>query len=226
MPNVSPPPLEEARRFLSSTDLFRELEETALDEVLAQLEWLLVPGGEVVCRQGDEGDSLYLVASGRVLVVRDDGRGGEVLLAEMDRGDSVGTLAVLTGRPRNATVRALRDSLLIRLHRDSAEVLLRKYPGVLLALSRQLAGLLDAQPPQARRGCLALAVVPAGSALGITERLAQDALGARTDASAQRGAARRPLWRRHRVESGRQPRSQPADLLAQRTGEPAQLPGL
>lgn len=174
MPNVPPPPFEDARRFLTSTDLFRELAETALDEVLAQLEWLLVPGGEVVCRQGDEGDSLYLVASGRVLVVREDGRGGEVLLAEMDRGDTVGTLAVLTGRPRNATIRALRDSLLVQLRRDRAEGLLRKYPEVALALSRQLAGLLDPQPAERRRGCLALAVVAADGSSKISERLAEE----------------------------------------------------
>ncbi len=157
---LSPP--ADVKAFLASTRLFGGLEEAALDEVAGHLEWLLVPGGETLCRQGEEEDGLYLVFSGRLAVVREFA-GEEALLGEVGRGDSVGEISVLTGKPRSATVRALRDVVVARLSRASAELLLGKYPGVLLAIVRTLAGrLAPSERPARSRSCLALAVAPVG----------------------------------------------------------------
>jgi lysophospholipid hydrolase len=175
MPILSPPPAADARKFLASTRLFAGLGAPALDEIAAQLEWWLVPGGFRVCRQGDPGDSLYLVASGRLVVVRELGDGQEAVLGEKGRGDSLGELAVLTGSPRSATVRALRDTVLARLSRERAEVLLHSNPEVVLTLTRMLAGWLHAGPPEPARGCVAVAVTAPGPevALGpLVDRLA------------------------------------------------------
>jgi predicted acylesterase/phospholipase RssA/CRP-like cAMP-binding protein len=163
LPAISPPPAAEVTAFLASTRLFGGLDETALDEVSRHLEWLLVSGGQAVCRQGEEGDCLYLVFSGRLAVVREAETGEDVLLGEVGRGDTVGEIAVLTGKTRTATVRALRDVVVARLARASVDHLVERYPGVSRAAIRALAGLLEAsQRPERGRSCLALAVVPVG----------------------------------------------------------------
>ena len=71
MPAIPPPALPQARAFLASTVLFAGLEAPALDALAAELEWVLVPGGGRVFSQGDPGDALYLVAGGRLVVVRE-----------------------------------------------------------------------------------------------------------------------------------------------------------
>lgn len=157
------PPPPDARAFLASTRLFGGLDEAALDEVASHLEWLLVPGGETICRQGEEGDGLYLVFSGRLVVLREEAVGEEIRVGEVGRGDSVGEMAVLTGQRRSATVRALRDVVVARLSADRASLVLGRYPGALLAIIRTLAGrLAPAKHPERSRSCLALAVAPAG----------------------------------------------------------------
>jgi predicted acylesterase/phospholipase RssA len=168
---ISPPP--DGRALLASTRLFGGLDAAALDEVMAELEWLLVPGGEAVCREGEESDGLYVVGSGRLTVSRASGKGEPVLVAELGRGDGFGELSVLTGRPRNATVVALRDVVVGRLSCRATDQLLARHPSVVLALTRLLAGWIEpaARPPR-RRPCLALAVAPVGEAPpGLLDRL-------------------------------------------------------
>jgi predicted acylesterase/phospholipase RssA len=193
MPTISAPPAAAARAFLASTRLFGGLNEAALDEVLEHLEWLLVPGGQAICRCGDAGDCLYLVYSGRLAIVREAEGGKDVVIGEVGRGDTVGEIAVLTGKPRTATVRSLRDVVLARLPQEAANALLMKHPGALLAITRTLAGWLDhTAHPEKSRSCLALAVVPVGgpaaefvdrlveslSALGPTLRLSAGGIDA------------------------------------------------
>lgn len=160
---IPAPSAAEARAFLAATRLFGGLDAGALDEIAEQLEWLLVPGGVRVCRQGEAGDCLYLVASGRLAVIREHAGGREEVLGQKGRGDSLGELSVLTGSPRSATIRAVRDSVLARLSHERAELLLRKYPETIVAVTRMLAGWLKTEIPVAPAlGCVAVAVTAAG----------------------------------------------------------------
>jgi predicted acylesterase/phospholipase RssA len=161
MPAIPAPPPAEARAFLASVPLFHGLDETALDEVVGRLDWLLVPGGHALCRQGNESDGLYLVASGRLSILRELPTGEEVVLSHVGRGDSLGEVAALTGNPRSATVRALRDSVLARLGRTGLDQLLERHPKLILALTRRLATWIGPEAPVSERGrgCVAVALV-------------------------------------------------------------------
>ncbi len=161
MPPISAPPATEARAFLASTTLFAALDAAELDAVAAELEWQLVPGGACVFRQGDAGDALHLVSSGRLLVSR-EGAGGETVVGQKGRGDSIGEMAMITGRPRSATVRALRDSVLASLPQARFDVVLRRHPEVLMAITRMLASLLERGPQPPAGGCVAIALTAAG----------------------------------------------------------------
>ncbi len=60
---------------------------------------------EAICRQGEAGDSMYVVQAGRVVVVRWES-GAEVVIARLQAGDIFGEMAIFDRQPRSATVRA------------------------------------------------------------------------------------------------------------------------
>ena len=99
---------------------------------------LHVAAGEVVFRQGDAGDGLFLVASGRlrVTVVSE---GTERVVHDLGRGSVVGEIALLTDRPRTATVHAVRDSDLQLLRAPVFQQLAERSPALLSGMMRLLA---------------------------------------------------------------------------------------
>lgn len=106
-------------------------EDLALDSgdiaVLARMvEEVVVVPGEVIIREGEEGDSLYIVASGKVEIMRRTPEGGEIPVTELGAGSIFGELALLEGRRRSATVKASTDANLLRLDRAPLKKLLAR----------------------------------------------------------------------------------------------------
>jgi F420-non-reducing hydrogenase small subunit len=93
--------------------------------------------GEVIIRQGDRGDTMYIIQSGAVEVSQRQGD-REVILALLDRGDFFGEMALIDDEPRSATVTALHRTRLLALTRFSLLARLREDPGVALHLLRTL----------------------------------------------------------------------------------------
>ena len=112
------------------------------DPDLRQLAGLVQPvrfrAGEVIIREGDAGDSLYIVGSGKVRIVR-LADGNEIPVADLGRGALFGELAVLEGRARTASVIADTDAELLRLDRAlMKELIAQRSPlsyKILLALT-------------------------------------------------------------------------------------------
>jgi rhodanese-related sulfurtransferase len=111
-------------RLLDSAFALKSLREGALaqlpaahvEELLKRSEPVRVSRGEVVLREGDEGDDCYLVVAGRFQVERVIG-GARLVLAELKSGDAFGEEALVSEAKRNATVTALTDGELLRAHR-------------------------------------------------------------------------------------------------------------
>jgi NTE family protein len=116
--------------------IFGEFDEEFLGVLEPLLEWVEIAGGETLFRQGDEGDTLYFVQSGRLRasVTNDDGQ--SVVLGDISRGETVGEMAVFTGEPRMATVVAIRDSVLVKLTKAAFEQVLMAYPLVSMNVTR------------------------------------------------------------------------------------------
>ena len=100
---------------LRETTLLGGLEPDALQELAGSLEVVNILGGETVIREGEPGDCLYIVLSGRLRVSLRHPDGRDEVVGEVARGESVGEMAVLTGGVRTASVRAIRDTQLLRL---------------------------------------------------------------------------------------------------------------
>jgi NTE family protein len=123
-----------ATRQLLSVPLLSALDASALAAFEAELDSLSLPGGEILFREGEVGDALYIVTAGSLgVAVRGDG-GHDVLVARVQAGETVGEMALLDGELRSATVVALRDSELLRLGRRSYERLIEQHPRSMLRL--------------------------------------------------------------------------------------------
>jgi len=86
--------------------------------------------GDVIMREGDEADALYVLVSGRARVVQAREGGGELVLGSLSAGDVIGEMALLQGGRRNATVRASGDVSVMKLGRGAFEELREEHPAV------------------------------------------------------------------------------------------------
>jgi lysophospholipid hydrolase len=106
-----------------------------------------VEAGEILFREGDVGDSLYVVATGRVRMLVGE-PGAERAIRDLGSGELIGEMALLTGEPRTATVVAVRDTELYRLTAASVEQYLFSDVTVMRRIMTTLARRL-AQAPSA-----------------------------------------------------------------------------
>lgn len=166
---------------LSAASLFRTVDPSAMESLLPGLDWRTLPGGATLFRAGDAADSLYIVLSGRLRIYTARPDGTQEAIREIGRGESVGELALLTGRPRSATARAVRDTELARFSRAVFENALRRHPQLASQLLVQIADRHSqgADRSLSKRNIRTLAVLPfdAQAATGhFVERLVE-ALG-------------------------------------------------
>src|SRR5690348_7755280 len=108
---------------LRSMDLFSELADSELNKVARVLKELKVSENEVIFEQGESGDALYIVLSGRVRIATTDSFGRERVLAFYGPGEFFGDMAVLTGEPRSATASASTDLRLLELRKEDFDLL-------------------------------------------------------------------------------------------------------
>jgi predicted acylesterase/phospholipase RssA/CRP-like cAMP-binding protein len=127
------------RAELLATPFFADLTTGTADQLLAELQPVHVPGGAILFRAGDPGDSMYVVLTGRLRVSIDGPGGRREVLRELSRGDSVGELALLTGEARSATIRAIRDTDLAQLSRSGFERVAQSDPALIRRIAVQLA---------------------------------------------------------------------------------------
>ena len=117
----------------------------------------------VLFSAGERGDALYFIVQGSLVVLERGDDGQEVIIDQLGPGFMVGEMAVLTGRPRVATVHAATDAVLLRLTRADLDTIFMAEPRVEEALWRFMGRrVLD---ERAR-------YVPGLDALGHQERLA------------------------------------------------------
>jgi CRP-like cAMP-binding protein len=117
-----------ARAVLQRNYLFRGLAPAAIDRLAALAVRRTYDKGEVVFAQGDQGDALYGVASGRVRISASGIGGQEVFLNIMEPGDTFGEIAVMDGLPRTAGATALDQATLIVIKRQDFLNLLEREP--------------------------------------------------------------------------------------------------
>lgn len=118
---------------LRKVPFFKDTPEKEFETIAARLRPRTSPAGEAIIRQGDAGDSLFLVARGVIRVIRED-RGRKRNLATLMAGDFFGEMALLHREPRTATCKAVTPCALYELRRSDMEALLSVSPQIRQAL--------------------------------------------------------------------------------------------
>jgi len=118
---------------LRAVPLFASLPRDVLAQLVGVLEEVSVPAGMTVFARGDQGDAMYIVATG-TLEVQIDGKG----LVAVGPGQWFGEMALLTGDPRSASVVALSQSQLWRMDKDRFLALSERHPSLLREVTRFL----------------------------------------------------------------------------------------
>jgi NTE family protein len=127
---------------LDALGIFEHLSASEKTALAAELEIVPVTRGEVLVRQGDPADALYVVVSGRFAVLLD---GHKEPITEIGPDQPIGEIAFLTGGLRTATVRAMRDALVLKLDRADFDKLAETRPQIWRSLTTTLAQRLGAQ---------------------------------------------------------------------------------
>ena len=88
-------------------DLLGERDTAQLTALLAEIECLQLKRGDVLIREGEDADRLFVVVYGRLRIVAQDAGGNETVVDEIGRGDTLGERSLLAGGARSVTVYAL-----------------------------------------------------------------------------------------------------------------------
>lgn len=133
------------RRILETLAAYFKTEIGIDAPLLDEVDVTQLAGGEWLMKQGDPGDALYFLVRGRLQAWARDAEGHDRgrFLNEIVPGDSVGELSLLTGAPRAVGIQAIRDSLLIRLDRESFDRLALDHPALVMRLATNVANLLQ-----------------------------------------------------------------------------------
>jgi CRP-like cAMP-binding protein len=164
--------------FLRNVPVFAALSPAMREELAGLARSIRLAGQQWLFREGEDADGVYVVRVGHLEVISEAASEPQTINT-LTRGAVLGELALLSGSLRSASVRALRDTELLRIDRTSFDSLLRREPELALSLTRVLSTQLQASRalPVARRPrpvTIALrAISPEVPALEIADQLSR-----------------------------------------------------
>jgi CRP/FNR family transcriptional regulator, cyclic AMP receptor protein len=197
------------RNVLADSDLFGALSDDELDRLIARGHISAYGSGGFVFYEGDPGESLMVVLSGRIKISMVSPGGREVILSLIDPGHCCGEMALLDGKPRSADATAAEPSEVFVLERRDVIAIIERHPnvafriiGVLCARLRRATDLiadrmLPCTKPRIARALLRLAGdygSRRAEGIRIDLKLSQGQLGALTGTTRERVNRQLRAW--------------------------------
>jgi CRP/FNR family cyclic AMP-dependent transcriptional regulator len=124
---------------LRRAPLFRGLDDAAAESLKTRMSDIDVTRGRTIFHEGDPGDALYVVLTGKIKLVRHAPDGRENLLAVLGPAEMFGELSVFDPGPRQTTATAVTRARVKRLLQSEVGPWLHEHPEVALSLLHQLA---------------------------------------------------------------------------------------
>ncbi len=128
----------EAVRLLARVGIFSVLSNDQIGDLATQAEVMTCGAGEFIVRQGQQGQALYVISSGECEVFVDDLQAYGTTVATMGKGNFFGEMSLLTGEPVVATVRAMKETVLLSIDKEIFSSILKRHP----ELSEKLGAIL------------------------------------------------------------------------------------
>jgi CRP/FNR family cyclic AMP-dependent transcriptional regulator len=127
---------------LRNIGLFGALSDDVIAHLAGTLSVQAPEAGQIVFREGDDANAMFVVISGEMEVLKKSKRATEARVALLGPGDWFGEMSIVDIQPRSATVRALAPSRLLRISAADLDALyrfdLRSYSLIVLNLAREL----------------------------------------------------------------------------------------
>jgi transcriptional regulator with AAA-type ATPase domain len=123
---------------LSSAPFYREFSRDTLENLVSVVDRQVLPPGVDIIKQGDAGDTSFVVISGKVKVYAISEDDVETELATLGGGDGFGEMTLLTGEPRSASVKTLESTSLLILSKDHFDQFCANHPEWALAIIKIL----------------------------------------------------------------------------------------
>ena len=124
--------------FLQTVRLFRDFDQPALLALTAWLRERKLRKGQVLFREGDQGEEMFLVRDGAILVSKAVTGKVEQVLARFGPGDFFGEMTLFDRSPRSATIQAESDAVLLALDRQNLTQLIEVNPRAAAAFFHSL----------------------------------------------------------------------------------------
>jgi CRP-like cAMP-binding protein len=128
----------EIMALMESVEIFFPLTKVELNNLVNQVSVMTYAKGEVPVRQGEAGDSFYIIKSGRVDVVVEKSMLENAVVATLGPGNFFGEMSLLTGAVRTASIRVKDDAEFIVIDKESFKTTLVNNPSIAESLSQIL----------------------------------------------------------------------------------------
>jgi len=134
--------LNEEVEMLRKIPLFGKVDPSKLKLLAFASERIVFDAGQDLCRQGDPGDSAFIIMDGSADVLVDTPKGA-ITVANMGKSDIVGEIAILCDVPRTATVKATSKLTALKISKDLFYQMVNEFPQMAVQVMRELAMRLD-----------------------------------------------------------------------------------
>jgi len=132
---------DSAAEFLHQVDIFSQLTVPEINSIIARLHFIDIDGGETLFREGDEGNELFIVKSGKVAITIKLPSGRERELREFESGDFFGEMSIFENAPRSATCYAKQKSQLFSFHKKDFFELLESSPSIAITIMYRMSNI-------------------------------------------------------------------------------------
>jgi CRP-like cAMP-binding protein len=123
---------------LKGIQIFEGLSVGEMAAIASVTEETAYPAGEIVIREGEAGETMYMIVSGQVSVHKKKEKEEEIELDRINPGDYFGEMALFEDEVRSATIRTVEASRLLVLHKREFEEIVREYPQIALHICKVL----------------------------------------------------------------------------------------
>ncbi len=117
-------------QFLRQVALFRSLSDKALLDLSAITIEQTIPPKNMVFKEGDKGDALYIVKNGKVNILKRNSSGTDSVLVSLGKGAVIGDMAIIDEQPRSASVATVQETTFLILTKDDFRNLLADVPEI------------------------------------------------------------------------------------------------
>ncbi|MFH1529207.1 MAG: cyclic nucleotide-binding domain-containing protein [Pseudomonadota bacterium] len=130
------------RKIMAAVPILRPLTADEMEEILSISRLLKVNRDATVIREGEMGNSMYIIVSGRVRVLKEIKPGERKTIATLGAGEVFGEMALIDKYPRSASILTLTNSVLYQIDLDHFNELRSKWRPAAFKILRQLAPVL------------------------------------------------------------------------------------